>query len=229
MKAAGREKKPQEKAGGIAGEVQDRPAPRRRGRPTAAMKERLDKEILETALRVFSEQGYGSATVQQICTSAGISLATFYRHYSGKDDIFRVVMNRFNEEAAGVVSPIEHMSLEDGLLHLAQSYLETMRHSSSPEAIRLVYAEAPRFPDIARQFLNGTKNWLRMLMTFLRRDDPKLSHEEAYDLSVLFMDMVGARHQHAVLLRVGELDQAYMQRHAQLVVRIFLRGISGHG
>ncbi len=191
------------------------------------MKDRLMDEILTAALRTFSNVGYGNASVQEICTAAGISPATFYRHYTGKDDIFRVVMQRFNDEETRVLEPIERMDLEEGLLHIAKAHLESMHNSSATEAVRLIYAEAPRFPDIARGLLEGTTQWLTMLMAFLRKHDPTLSRKRSYDLAVLFMDMVGSRYEHESLLGAPGFDRRRRTQHARLAVDVFLGGFRG--
>ncbi|MET0137641.1 MAG: TetR/AcrR family transcriptional regulator [Sphingobium sp.] len=186
----------------------------------------MDQEILNTALRVFSDKGYGNATVNQICTSAGISLATFYRHYTGKDDIFRVVMQRFHEQEARTIETVENMGLEEGLIHIANTHLSNMRNSPAPEGIRLIYAEAPRFPEIAQEFVNGTMRWLRPLMNFLQKYDVRLSDNQAYDLAILFMNMVGSRLEHEMLLRI-DTEGRKRADHAALAVRIFLNGFTG--
>jgi AcrR family transcriptional regulator len=42
--------------------------------------------IQREALRLFSEQGFESTTVEQIVEAAGISTATFYRYFTSKED-----------------------------------------------------------------------------------------------------------------------------------------------
>lgn len=44
------------------------------------------QDIAEAALRLFERQGFDSTTVEQIADAAGISLRTFYRYCSSKDE-----------------------------------------------------------------------------------------------------------------------------------------------
>ena len=44
------------------------------------------QDIAEAALRLFEKQGYDSTTVEQIADAAGVSLRTFYRYCSSKDE-----------------------------------------------------------------------------------------------------------------------------------------------
>lgn len=46
----------------------------------------LRKAVKDAAWHLVSERGYATVTVEQIAAAADISVATFYRHFSGKDD-----------------------------------------------------------------------------------------------------------------------------------------------
>lgn len=48
------------------------------------------KRILETAGYLFSRAGIKSISVDDICTTLGISKKTFYCHYSGKEELVQV-------------------------------------------------------------------------------------------------------------------------------------------
>jgi AcrR family transcriptional regulator len=47
--------------------------------------------VLEAAEKVFAEEGYEKAKVQQIAAEAGIAPATFYQVFPGKWDVYRAV------------------------------------------------------------------------------------------------------------------------------------------
>lgn len=44
------------------------------------------RDISEAALELFERQGYENTTVEQIADAAGVSMRTFYRYCSGKDE-----------------------------------------------------------------------------------------------------------------------------------------------
>ena len=50
------------------------------------------EHILEIAERVFAEQGFAATRMQDIAAAAGISLATLYQSYPGKEDLYRGVL-----------------------------------------------------------------------------------------------------------------------------------------
>ncbi|MEU0503257.1 helix-turn-helix domain-containing protein [Nocardia sp. NPDC005998] len=45
------------------------------------------REILETALRLFTEQGYDETTIAQIAREAGVSQRTLFRYFPAKEDL----------------------------------------------------------------------------------------------------------------------------------------------
>ncbi|MEU9451202.1 helix-turn-helix domain-containing protein [Streptomyces sp. NPDC048277] len=55
------------------------------------------REILETALRLFTEQGYDETTIAQIAREAGVSQRTLFRYFGTKEDLLGGDQNRFGQ------------------------------------------------------------------------------------------------------------------------------------
>ena len=55
------------------------------------------QEILETALRLFVEQGYDETTIAQIAREAGVSQRTLFRYFGTKEDLLGGDQERFGE------------------------------------------------------------------------------------------------------------------------------------
>ncbi|MZD08915.1 TetR family transcriptional regulator [Streptomyces sp. SID5785] len=53
------------------------------------------REILETALRLFVEQGYDETTVAQIARESGVSQRTLFRYFGTKEDLLGGDQDRF--------------------------------------------------------------------------------------------------------------------------------------
>lgn len=55
------------------------------------------KKILDVALTLFSERGYGNVYVGQIAKGVGIKAPSLYKHYKSKQDIFNAILNEMQE------------------------------------------------------------------------------------------------------------------------------------
>ncbi|MYS24965.1 transcriptional regulator, TetR family [Streptomyces sp. DvalAA-14] len=55
------------------------------------------REILETALRLFTEQGYDETTIAQIAREAGVSQRTLFRYFGTKEDLLGGSQDRFGQ------------------------------------------------------------------------------------------------------------------------------------
>ncbi|MBQ9764832.1 MAG: TetR/AcrR family transcriptional regulator [Lachnospiraceae bacterium] len=62
------------------------------------------RKILDVALTLFSEKGYGKVFVGQIADGVGIKAPSLYKHYKSKQDIFEAILeemrNRYNKEVS---------------------------------------------------------------------------------------------------------------------------------
>lgn len=62
------------------------------------------KKILDVALTLFSEKGFGNVYVGQIAEGVGIKAPSLYKHYKSKQDIFNAILDemreRYNQKAA---------------------------------------------------------------------------------------------------------------------------------
>ncbi len=62
------------------------------------------KKILDVALTLFSEKGYGNVYVGHIAEGVGIKAPSLYKHYKSKQDIFEAILkemrNRYDKEVS---------------------------------------------------------------------------------------------------------------------------------
>lgn len=57
-------------------------------------------QILDAAVRVFSRQGFEQTTMQDIIAEVGLSRGGVYFYYPGKDDVFRAILDRLDQQNA---------------------------------------------------------------------------------------------------------------------------------
>lgn len=138
--------------------------------------------ILEAALDTFCEKGY-YACVDDIARRAGVVKQTLYHHYGSKESLFR-------EALTGLVHVLlvdlgaRSGSLREDLLRFAESFQAQAMSEQGLALHRMLVAESPRFPELARAVyetwqLAGTElaRLLREAMARgeLREDDPEFA------------------------------------------------------
>lgn len=62
------------------------------------------REILDTALRLFTEQGYDETTIAQIAREAGVSQRTLFRYFGAKEDLLGGDQDRFGQVLTDTIS-----------------------------------------------------------------------------------------------------------------------------
>ena len=61
---------------------------------------RREQEILDSALRLFLEQGEDSVTVEMIADEVGIGKGTIYKHFKSKAEIYLRLMLDYERDLA---------------------------------------------------------------------------------------------------------------------------------
>ncbi|HTN24948.1 MAG TPA: TetR/AcrR family transcriptional regulator [Solirubrobacteraceae bacterium] len=104
----------------------------------AATKAANRAAILTAARAVFSEQGYGGATVRDVIRRTDLASGTFYNYFPDKEALFRAVLE---ETAAKVRARVQAARREAGSLEefVAAGYREYFNVlASDPEAFELM-------------------------------------------------------------------------------------------
>jgi TetR/AcrR family transcriptional repressor of nem operon len=53
------------------------------------------EKILESARRLFNRDGYSGVSIDEIMTEVGLTHGGFYRHFSGKDELYAAAVRQF--------------------------------------------------------------------------------------------------------------------------------------
>ena len=56
--------------------------------------------LLDAAMELFAEQGYGATSIPDICTRAGLTKGAFYSNFADKDALFLALLDRSWERRA---------------------------------------------------------------------------------------------------------------------------------
>lgn len=61
------------------------------------------RSMVVEARRLFGERGYAATSVDEIVRAAGVTKGALYHHFTGKDDLFRAVVEDVKGEVTAVV------------------------------------------------------------------------------------------------------------------------------
>ncbi|HEX3861881.1 MAG TPA: TetR/AcrR family transcriptional regulator [Stellaceae bacterium] len=146
--------------------------------------------ILAAAERTFLASGFGAVTMDAIAREAGVSKATVYAHFTGKEELFGAVVAEVSERRFGGFSAeaLDPSDIEASLTTIASRFLDLVL---SPEAIgvnRIIVGEVTRFPMLGAVFwAAGPERSRAQIEAFLRRAveagsltvaDPRLAAEQ---------------------------------------------------
>ena len=104
--------------------------------------------ILESALELFAQRGYGAVRVEDVAKAAGVSRTTFYNHFSERDAILATLFERL------LGSDPEELEAHDGSLPL-ERVRATVRNAirrmlEQEQLARFVYSLPVRHESLLR-------------------------------------------------------------------------------
>jgi AcrR family transcriptional regulator len=103
---------------------------------------------------MFLKHGFAATPTDVIQEAAGVSKSTMYAHFPSKDALFVAVIEDACAEFLGSVRQVElsDSDVTTDLRSLAHAYLHVVLATGALRLFRVVVAEGPRFPDLARRF-----------------------------------------------------------------------------
>jgi AcrR family transcriptional regulator len=109
-------------------------------------------QILDAALTVFLEHGYDRATIDLVVQRASASKATIYSFFGGKEGLFEALVGEYAERILAGFPDVDGgiIDVRAALKNIAQRYLEVVMAPDAVALWRLIVAEGPRFPGLAK-------------------------------------------------------------------------------
>jgi len=143
------------------------------------------QKLLDTAERLFGQQGYDATSLRQIIAAAGVNLASVHYHFGSKEELLDgVVLRRAGPVNAVRIAMLDRLEAEAGpappaLERVLESFLLPMAEAADqhPQFVKLMgrmYAEG-MMPAITRKHFHAVA--CRFAAT-LRKALPELPEEE---------------------------------------------------
>lgn len=116
--------------------------------------DQLTERLLNAATQVFLEKGFAATSVDEIAARAKASKLTFYNHFGNKEKLFEAIVIRTNKtmfqgfkDALGADLP-----MEEALYFFVRQMAELLYTEQAVKLVRVLHAEAARFPELADIF-----------------------------------------------------------------------------
>ena len=136
--------------------------------PRRQQAEERREQILDAALRVFSEKGFAGASVRDIAREVGVTEGLLYHYFESKDQLeeacwkersWRAHLERILGEAGG-------KQLEGVLIELIRDFLATL-YANAP-LVRMCHSEMQRNSELAAIHITRIEGLHERLCDFLR-------------------------------------------------------------
>jgi TetR/AcrR family transcriptional regulator, mexJK operon transcriptional repressor len=190
------------------------------------------ESILAAGKRSFLAAGFGAVSMDTIAREAGVSKATVYAHFAGKEELFGAVIGReceryFARFSAGELDPRD---VGASLTVLGRRYLELLLSSEAIALHRIILGEVTRFPVLGEVFWRaGPERQRVQIEAFLKSAiasgtlalaDTRLAAEQ-------FVSLVRGEIQLRHLLRLeADADQRGVSAAVEGAVATFMRAFS---
>jgi TetR/AcrR family transcriptional repressor of mexJK operon len=188
--------------------------------------------VLAAAERAFLAGGFGAVTMDMVAREAGVSKATVYAHFHGKEELFGAVIAHVSERRfhGFSVDTLDPSDIERSLTTIAARFLDLVL---SPEAIavnRIIIGEVTRFPALGQVFWTaGPERTRAQIEAFMRRaaaagtlliSDARLAAEQFAALAR------GELHYRSLSRQEAPPDPAILAAAARNAVATFLRAFT---
>lgn len=130
--------------------------------------------IIAAATKLFTANGYDSTSLARIADAADVSTATLFKQFPTKADLFEAIVADFWGRSAPTAPAPDAADPRAGLTALGRQYADLLLRPGMAGLHRMVIAEAPRFPELARiQFDLGKEPFFERVHAYLSSADEK--------------------------------------------------------
>ena len=78
--------------------------------------------ILESAIKLFSTNGYNKASVDNICADAGVSKGAFYHHFESKQDLFLALLDGWLKNIDNAIEASKDKTAPETFMQMTEAF-----------------------------------------------------------------------------------------------------------
>jgi AcrR family transcriptional regulator len=130
--------------------------------------------LVEAALRIFAEQGYDHATVEEIVLAAGYSKGAYYFHFDSKEDIFLELVSTWIEHQTRRLGAFES-ARGPAAVTLLETLASLLRYDNRDPHWRLllpeIWAQSHRMAKVRDALESAYAHWIELLADAFEKAD----------------------------------------------------------
>ena len=186
-------------------------------RTQAERREQSRQAVLDSACRLFGEQGYAQTSLEDIAAGCGLTIRPTYHSFGNKKALFQAVTDHMSARISATLVPEQYMDPE---LALKKSWRVFLDLCDDPAFRRIVLLDSPNV--LGRQQWSSSPVYIRASELVSAAQSPR-SMAKKFRLALLNRVMMGARAEAALM--VAESDNIPMAKKEaeHLIMSMFTR------
>lgn len=156
------------------------------------------QQLLISALRVFSSQGYHVTTMNHVASAAEITKPVLYQHFKSKQDLYLAVLDdQIEDLTKRLLAPLQEIEVNrekvEGMMHAFFTYAHTC-----PQSYRLIFESDVQNDVVVAERVEKLYSMIAEKMAEVLAPNTSLALEDAVTISRTLAGMVMAATQQAV-------------------------------
>lgn len=196
-----------------------------------------EEEILEAAVKIFSDKGYSAATTSEIAKEAGVAEGTIFRYFKTKKDILNKVMVKtitvmgdriMSKRLTEIFENNKHMNERELLKYLLKDRLAIALKYF--DMVKVVLTEIQYHEDLKEAFVNNIIMKGKNILALYFKEGIEKGIFKDIDINITIRSMLGMMGMFILQKQfIPELITVEDDKQLDIMIDIFLYGISSKG
>ncbi len=195
------------------------------------------QQIVQVAMRLFSERGFNGTTTKEIARAAGVSEAIIFRHFTTKEELYAAILDHkacagglamICQEHKGVAEAIERGDDRAFFEGFARAMLE--HHEQDVEFMRLLLHSALEAHDLFRMFWDRNVSEMSNFMHGYIRQRQEAGALRQIEPLIIARAFIGMIVNHSMVNNLFDTSRSLLdisnERAAREFADILLRGVA---
>jgi len=196
--------------------------------PRRQQAEERREQILDAAIRVFSQKGYGGASIRDISREVGVTEGLLYHYFESKEHLMTACWKErgWRAHLERILAESDGVPLEQVLRDLISNFLQTLRENGP--MVRMCAIESQRSPEMLAWHLQRIGDNQQLMAGFFRSRVETGEIRPDADMATAAGLLMGCAY--AMFLLLGDSEPEIWNRaaenHVQNGVDIVMRGVA---